>query len=170
MQNARQPFGTFRLIILLLVAAAALTATGLTIWAAEPNTERLSADDLERRGKELRAELQRTYESLRAARKLSGGGTDMTDAVLPYIQTGMSFSDAETILRNAGFLVEPHPDLNSASNPHKPRDWYAVVAVIDPFDAGFMRKVSLYVSLLPASSGDYSSVAKVSATIFTSMP
>jgi hypothetical protein len=166
----QKTFYALCLVVLLSVTAVSQRVIGVTAWAAEKTTRQIGADDLEQRGKELRAALQRAYEDLRAARKLSGGGTDMTDAVLPYIQTGMSFSDAETILRSAGFSVEPHPDLSQGSNPHKATDWYAVLARISPFDAGFMSKVSLYVSLLPASPGDYSSVAKVSAKIFTSMP
>jgi hypothetical protein len=158
------------IVILLLVATASQIAIGVNIGAAEPNIHQMSADDLEKRGKELRAALQATYESLRSARKLSGGGTDITDSVLPFIQTGISFSDAETLLRNAGFSVGPHPDLNQTSNPNRATDWYAVVATISPFDSGFMMKVSLYVSLLPLSPGDYTSVAKVSAKLFASTP
>jgi hypothetical protein len=130
----------------------------------------ISSDDLEQRGKELRAALQGTYESLRSARKLSGGGTDITESVLPFIQTGMSFSDAESTLRNAGFSVGPHPNSNQASNSSRATDWYAVVATISPFDAGFMMKASLYVSLLPSSPDDYTSVAKASAKLFISTP
>ncbi len=163
-------FFTLRLVILLLLATASQTAIDVSIGAAETTTHQISANNLEQRGKELRASLQRAYESLRAARRLSGGGTDIADAVLPYIQARMPFGDAETILRNAGFAVGRHPDLSEASNPNRSKDWYGVTSSILHFDSGFLMSVDLFVTLLPPSPGDYTSVAKVSATIFASMP
>jgi hypothetical protein len=131
-----------------------------------------SADDLKERAQKLRAALERRYQELRAAHQLSGGlhGTDVSNDVRPYIAAGMSFDDAESILRDAGFVVgkrpgsEPPPGLNRAA------DWYAVVAKIGPFSAAFGTKIDLYVSLLPTSPADYAKVQKVSAVFFVSNP
>jgi hypothetical protein len=73
------------------------------------------------------------------------------------------------VLRSAGFSVEPHPDLNQTANPNRPKDWYAVIASISPFVERFPTKVSVYVTLLPRSPGDYTVVANVSAAFLTSI-
>jgi hypothetical protein len=130
----------------------------------------MAFDGLEQRGKRLRAALQRKYEKLAESHQLRGGlhGTDVTDAVLPYIPIGISFSDAETVLKDAGFVVGPHPDLNAPPNPNRAKDWYSVVAKISPFAGRSGTKVDLYVSLLPRAPGDYTVVSKISATFFVS--
>jgi hypothetical protein len=129
----------------------------------------MASDDSEQRGKGLRAQLNKTYQNLQASQRFAGNGNDITEAVLPYIPNGTPFSEAESILRSAGFIVGSRPDLNSERNPNKGRDWYAVVASM-PFKQGLMSNVNIYVSLLPKSPGDYTTVEKVSATLFVLMP
>jgi hypothetical protein len=153
------------------VVENAWSSTPYTDNVVEPNeTQQIASDDLEQRGKELRAELQQAYQKLVDSRKLGGGrGTDATEAVLPYIPIGTSFWEAETVLRNAGFVVGPRPDVNAPPNPNRAADWYAVIARINPFSTKLLEsKISLYVTLLPKSPGDYTIISKISATFFVS--
>jgi len=130
------------------------------------------ARDVVQSGRELRAKLQQTYKKLVDSNDLRGGlhGTDVTYAVLPYVPIGTSFSEAEAILRSAGFVVGPHPDSNPPPNPNRPKDWYAVVAQITPFAQKFPYRTDIYVSLLPESPGDYTIVSRVHAQFFISLP
>jgi hypothetical protein len=131
---------------------------------------KMSPDQIEKRGKELRAALQQTYEELVASRKMSGLETDITQYVKPYIYAGMMFDEAESILKAAGFHIDPRPAADRANDPNSPKDWYAVLASISPFVQRFMGKVSADVMLLPRSPGDYSVVDSVRASFFVSMP
>jgi hypothetical protein len=126
-----------------------------------------ASDDVAQRGKALRAELHRAYQKLVASRKLTQG-TDVTEVVLPYVPIGASFSEAEAILRSAGFVVHPHPNLNSPPDLNRSRDWYGVLASITPFDSNFVSTVKLYILLLPKSPGDYTDVSNVSARFYYS--
>ncbi len=138
--------------------------------AEQKGQHEMSMADLQNRGKELAAKLQTTYQELSDANELAGGlhGTDITEAVRQYIPTGTPFSDAEIMLRSAGFVIEPHPDLTLPPNPNRAQDWYGVIAEIAPFAKSLIGKTDLYVTLLPISPGDYSTVYKVSATFFIS--
>jgi hypothetical protein len=131
---------------------------------------RMVVEDFVKRGKELRIRLEETYKKLVDTNGLRLLKTDVTYAVLPSIPVGTSFSEAEAILRNAGFIVEPHPIPDSLPDRNKPKDWYAVLASIAPFHKKFPFVTNLYVMLYPNSPGDYESVTKISATFFTSGP
>jgi hypothetical protein len=132
--------------------------------------ERMGAADLHERGQALLASLQETYKRLQDDRRLSGSSTDITESVLRFIPAGISFADAEAILRDAGFSIE-YPEQYLKIDPrNRPRDWYAVLGVKDPFVQLWVGKVSVYVTLLPKSPGDYSAVEKVSASLWVSLP
>jgi hypothetical protein len=141
----------------------------LAVVRAE-GTRKMSPDEIERRGKELRAALQQTYEEIVASAKPSGLQTDITRSVTPYVSAGMTFEEAESILKVAGFEINPHPTADKAKDPNRAKDWYAVLASISSFIQGFMRKVSVYVTLFPKSPGDYTVVDNVQASFFVSMP
>jgi hypothetical protein len=128
------------------------------------------AADLAQRGKELRTALEQTYDRRDSGFGKVVHGTDVTAVVPPYIPTGTTFADAETILRDAGFTIEPHPDLTVSDDPNRPKDWYAVLAKIDPFATFLIGKATVYVSLLPPAPGDYTEVSSLSAQFFVSMP
>jgi hypothetical protein len=128
----------------------------------------MNDSDIEARGKKLHEQLSRVYDELGKAQKLSGGGTDISDALPPYIVPGMSFREAEAVLRAAGFIIRPHPDPRKAADPNRATDWYGVLAVIKPFKKLFLGHSDLYVTLLPKQPGDYSTVDKVNATVFVS--
>jgi hypothetical protein len=131
---------------------------------------KMSPEEIERRGKELRAALHQTYEELVASEKVSGLETDISGYIAPYIFAGITFDDAESILRAAGFSLNPRPPDNQAKNPNKAKDWYAVLARISPFVQRVIGKVSVYVTLFPKSPGDYTVVENVQASFFVSMP
>ena len=124
----------------------------------------------EARGHALKDELWKLYKELRATGKLGSPSTDISETVLPYVPPGTSFCDAETTLRAAGFVVGSFPTSDRASDPNRPWQWYGVVARISSFAESFPFKVSLYVTLLPPSPGDYTSVEKVTARFFVSGP
>lgn len=123
----------------------------------------VATESLEQRGKQLRIELEQAYKKMVDAGTLSTDprvSNDVTDVVIRYIPVGMSFDDAESILRSAGFRVDSRP---SANQPRTGRDRHDVVGAIAPFDQKFLGGADLYVHLSPASPGDYSKVNKVSA-------
>lgn len=122
----------------------------------------VTTESLEQRGKQLRVALERAYKEMVDAGTLSTDSrvsNNVTDVVIRYIPVGMSFDDAESILRSAGFRVS-RP---SANPPGTRRDRHDVVGAIAPFAQKFLGGANLYVHLSPASPGDYSKVNKVSA-------
>lgn len=127
----------------------------------------MTSDLLEQRGKQLRSAIEQAYKKLVDARSLKPmGGNDITEVVVQYIPVGTSFDDAESILRSAGFKVEPRPSANpSGSFPWR----YDVMALIDSFDLKrFPFKVSVSVFLSPKTPGNYDKVNKVDAGIVLS--
>lgn len=124
----------------------------------------MSPNELVQRGKELRNEIDSVYQTLKAEKKLSGRGTDISDQVRKYIPPGSSFDDAEEILRSAGFTVYPRPLSDTMSNAP---DRYNVSAFLK-LDGSFGFKIQAIVSLRPKGPGDYGEVSGVSAGIFVS--
>jgi hypothetical protein len=124
----------------------------------------MTSNELQQRGKELRNEIDSVYETLKAEKKLTGRGTDISDRVRKYIPPGSSFDDAEEILRSAGFDVSPRPPSDTTSN--RP-DRYSVGADLK-LQGSFAIKIQAIVSLTPKGPGDYSEVSMVSAGIFLS--
>jgi hypothetical protein len=151
------------LAVLFLWPAAAIGFSTL-------GSNEMSSGDLEQRGKKLRTALEDAYRIMITSHTLRGGihGNDLTATVMLYIPVGTSFKDAEAILRDAGFSIEPYPNLTQPPNPNRASDWYAVIAKISPLAPGDLSKADLYVSLLPISPGDYSKISRITATLFTS--
>jgi hypothetical protein len=133
---------------------------------AEHSNLHLTLEDMQRRGKELRAAIDQHYHKLSQIGKLTYDNT-IDDLVLKDIPIGMSFDNAEQILRTAGFKVEPRPPVNP---PGTRSDRYDVVASIVPYLDAFPSRTSIYVSLSPESPGDYKTISRLSASITISMP
>jgi len=114
----------------------------------------MSPNELVQRGKELRNEIDSVYQTLKAEKKLSGRGTDISDRVRKYIPPGTSFDDAEEILRSAGFDVSSRPSSNTTDN--RP-DRYSVVGFLK-LDGWLGFKIQAIASLTPKGPGDYSEV------------
>jgi len=99
------------LIGLVVFCASAIALAVPTMSDAEtvaPRAEQMTADALRQRAEKLHAEIDATYERLRASNSIKiyiKGGNDVTAIVLKYIPIGISFDDAEAILRTAGYMV-----------------------------------------------------------------
>ena len=65
----------------------------------------VTSEELEMRGQALRVAVQSIYRRLISSGEMREG-LEVTDTVLPYLPTGISFDEAEAVLRNAGFVVE----------------------------------------------------------------
>jgi hypothetical protein len=133
--------------------------------ALDKENTQITSRELEQRGQQLRAEIESIYKNLKASGSLVSAvhGNKIDDVVLKYVPTGISFDEAENILRFAGFKVYPRPEANP---PGKRPDRYDVSAWIDPLDKGLIWKVQVIVSLSPKAPGDYSNVSNISAGIF----
>ncbi|WP_148210559.1 PASTA domain-containing protein [Beijerinckia indica] len=90
------------------------------------------------RASEFRAYLEELHNELAQAHKLTGGlhGTDITKNVDAYIKTGMSFTEAEELLKAAGFTVGKRPS-SVPPEINRAKDWYAIVANISPSKTKF---------------------------------
>ncbi len=150
-----------------------LFVIGLTTmihWSTVPSASsgetgrQMSPNELVQSGKELRNEIDSVYQTLKAEKKLSGRGTDISDRVRKYIPPGTSFDDAEEILRSAGFDVSSRPSSNTTDN--RP-DRYSVVGFLK-LDGWLGFKIQAIASLTPKGPGDYSEVIELSAGIFVS--
>jgi hypothetical protein len=138
-------------------------------WTSDPIRSLAAASDqistdLAKRGKLLRAEIDSTFKAVGAQVPLRG--TDITKLVEKYIPLGTSFDDAEQVLRCAGFTVYPRPPSNIVSD--RP-DRYNVAAFLQLRGAVFYKTQAI-VSLAPRAPGDYSTVTRISAGIFSSAP
>jgi hypothetical protein len=111
-------------------------------------------------GKNLRAEINSIYASMRSAHK---GDADVSALVQKYIPVGTSFDNAEAVLRAAGCVVAPRRHSIHPGN-------------VDPGLDGVFGRVSLNgdilqafqfgVTLIPRAPNDYSAVAAVTAAIY----
>jgi hypothetical protein len=140
---------------------------GVCSWAASNEIsvekEKISkSNELAQRGKQLRKAIDEVYEKLADAKTLKSMGNGrniITDVVIKYIPIGISFDDAEAILRAAGFKVGPR-----GRNPIF-HDLYEVDAVIDQYVPTLFGNTSIDVSLEPTSSNDWHTVKNITAEI-----
>jgi hypothetical protein len=150
-----------RRTVLKLAAASPLVVLRLSNGRAEESApNQTDTDELRQRGKQLRSALEQalTYGP-------SFNGTDVSDVVVPFLSTGISFRDAEVILRSAGFTIE-YPNLDKPPLPKSYQYWYAVRARIFKFRGDFTYRIEAVVLLLPEAVGDCTTVAKVVAKFF----
>ncbi len=150
------------------ILAIALLCVPALSWG-QNDSEEISAlwtSNLKLRAQELNEALEKAYKNgdIKSRPAIQNQEIDITDIVASYIPVKTSFADAETILREAGFKVEPHPDLNQASDPDRPNDWYAVTAHMRPsYAQGIYEKSYYHVILMPFAPGNYSLIAHVKA-------
>ena len=117
-----------------------------------------------RRAGLLRSEVTNSYETQRAKADRSGpNGLDITDAISPTIAHGITFDDAEQILRCAGFTVHSRPGPNAPGTRSDRFDVYADSRSILSGGLFFSRLV--IVLLHPRSPDDYAIVERVVAMI-----
>ncbi len=122
--------------------------------------ERMSGDtDLDERGEQLRAALEQTYSQLMSKNALRPRPyiNDMTSFIKDHIDVGISFDDAEQILRAAGFVVCGRPSADTQSN--RP-DKYEVQATL-LLESRWLSAVEFAMGMAPAGPGDYRTVKNV---------
>lgn len=152
-------------ILLVWVCVVALLGTMNACVAYEKENSQTNSMSLEAQGKRLRADIDKVYQELKSKKQLkdvSLGGNDITDVIQRYLPAGMSFDDAEAILRSAGFTVDHRP-----RPKHNHPQWYYVTANIKPYDSGFLWSVSVWVALEPPGPNDYTVLRRATGSIHT---
>jgi len=152
------PFARCRLLLLALLCGPVLMAHSVAAATAEPVT---SNPEIQRRGDDLRKEIDGIYRDLKAKHAVERE-IDVTPVLLKYIPIGMSFDVAEATLRAAGCSVGRHPTgLPQGSVSSDDR-----VDARRTLGRGFtFMPPSFFVSLLPRKRGDYTIVGNVRAAI-----
>jgi len=129
----------------------------------------MPAVDIEKRGKELRREIDKAYRGLVETGQLKNQGVGrnlITDVVARYIPPGTSFLQAEEILRAAGFAVEARVPNNYLPEAER----YDERATIDNYVPMTIGKTSVTVLLRPRSANDYSVVQSIVAEVTRTLP
>jgi hypothetical protein len=122
----------------------------------------MTISELEMRGKQLRSEIDERYKKLCAAKAIKPmgqGRNDIDDIVTKYVPIGISFNEAEIILRSAGFKVGPREKHSLITNK------FMVFAEIAQYVPTLLGKTSIYVTLEPESPNDWRQVKKIEAGI-----
>jgi hypothetical protein len=120
--------------------------------------------DLDERGKQLRQDIEQLYSRLQSSNTLGVGvanANDVSDLIAKYIPEGMSFDDAEQILRSAGLRVCDRPDIDVSSQRNDKDDVVATMLL----PGRPWSRVDLFINLRPKAPGDYSTVKEVVAVI-----
>jgi hypothetical protein len=120
--------------------------------------------DLDERGKQLRQDIEQLYSRLQSSNSLGVGVlnlNDISEFIAKYIPEGLSFDEAEQILRSAGLRVYNRPDIDV---PSQRNDRYDVVATMLLPGRPWSR-VELMINLRPKAPGDYSTIKAVGAAI-----
>lgn len=164
-----------RWLQLLGVALAAMPHAARSTVLTTP-TNIASAALAQQRGHDLCQAILQAYNQRPASETKAFGlpGLDITSTVSRYIEPGISFDQAEQILRAAGLHVSGRPG-PEGWNQNRP-DRYTVGAysyeyfnrsltwrILRPIYRDYSRK--LFITLFPERPGDYTKVARVSARV-----
>jgi hypothetical protein len=152
---------TAKAILLLMTLALFATTQSVAEQAkitanAAPATERVSEAALKQRADQLRAAIDQIFLQLRASKSLKESihdGNDVTAIVVTYIPVGMSFDEAEVIVKATGWKIEP------SRQGH-------IIARTRMRDGLFDRKHALAVEVVPETADGFSVVKAVSAAIY----
>jgi hypothetical protein len=155
MQTARS------ITLLMMLSLVSLCAPTRSVAAqAKANagaaTEHVSEDALHQRAEQLRGAIDEVFLQLRASKSLKESihdGNDVTAIVVTYIPVGMSFDDAEAIVRATGWKIEP------SRQGH-------IIARARMRDRLFDARHALTIEVVPENSDGFSVVKTVSATIY----
>src|ERR1039457_1403075 len=126
--------------------------------------EIIASKELKLRGKQLREEIDSTYQRLFDAGALKAAENPITDVVIKYIPIGISFNDAKEILRVAGFEVTSH-EPNQIWPIDSPRRFQVMASINFYKDAPNFSRFDVHVLLSPRNPNDYSVVNGVYAYI-----
>jgi hypothetical protein len=124
----------------------------------------MSTAGIEQRGKNLKNKLSAVCSALIANGEVSSRGTDLSTIVSDYVPTGISFFEAESILRAAGFTFGPEPKPGSVPQS------YAVVGVITTFNDYGPERFDLFVDLYPKSPFLFTIVDRITASFYVTLP
>jgi hypothetical protein len=152
---------TAKAILLLMSMALFATTQSVAKQAkatanAAPATERASEAALKQRAEQLRAAIDQIFLQLRASKSLKESihdGNDVTPIVVTYVPVGMSFEDAEVIVKATGWKIEPSRQGHISARTRMR-------------DGLFDRKHALAVEVVPETADGFSVVKAVSATIY----
>src|ERR1700683_499414 len=150
---------TIAIRAVLIVAGLMPLAVSVPCSADTEPPATLSANALKHRGEDLRRDLVAQYKDLRAAGAIQRkNAPDVTTTVLKYIPIGISFNDAETILRAAGSKMK--------GNTMPATGGYIFMSIPLPapllsFGVGYFCAVNL----VPRMPGDFSVVGAIKASI-----
>jgi hypothetical protein len=116
--------------------------------------------DLDMRGKQLRFELHQLYSSMARNKTLrvTPFSNDIKNFVVRHIPAGISFDDAERILRSAGFDVLERPGIDDPEASH------GVFAAL-LLHRRLLSRCDVMISMRPNSLGDYSTVKEIQASL-----
>jgi hypothetical protein len=136
-----------------LIAASILLCVTTTPFAAETSSDAQTVKRIQAltmNGKQLRAEIDRTYQQLQSSKTLNRGH-DVTTIVLKYLPLGSSIDDAKAVLHAAGatdsLTVRGHLFFSVRIGGH------------------FLSSVSFCVDIAPNSDGVFTVVHDVSGAI-----
>lgn len=159
-------FGVVFAILLcaLLVYPSSLLAKD-TAKLLDNNKEKImNSADLEKKGKQLRAEIEKKDEEFGKSQKL-GLQNIITDVVEQYIPVGTSFEDAQIILNAAG--LKPHIQEFPKMRKGEPK-LSVIQGSVSLHDAIF-TKTDVSIDLYPKVPNDFTSeIGKIWAAIFYS--
>ena len=159
------PWPSHRRGFLRLVLPTALSLVAIPFAGAiEMDVTKMNAHQVEQRGKQLRAEVERIYAKRRAENSLKpmGAGRNfITPDVLRFIPLGTSFDEAEAILRAAGCVVS-----SRAKNTQRQALSYKDNVLAQLRLSSAVGSVTEFlVTLTPRAVGDYSVVDDLTAEI-----
>lgn len=136
----------------------------------EPKAQtKLTRDQsLAEQGRQLRAAIDAEYErrggesGIRGPGPGSGPANDISPLVKQYIKIGMSFDNSESILRSAGFTIEPrgHGSLITGD--------LSGGGTLDFYRRLLSGKIGVGVSLYPLDPNDFSAIKDISASFWKS--
>jgi hypothetical protein len=158
-QRSQQKAKSITLLMMMSVVSFFATTQSVADQAsanAGPAAEHVSEDTLHQRAEQLRGAIDEVFLQLRASRSLKESihdGNDVTAIVVTYIPAGMSFDDAEVIIKATGWKIEP------SRQGH-------LIARARMRDRLFDAKHALAVEVVPETSDGFSVVKAVSATIY----
>lgn len=134
---------------------------------ARRGVEKVSRAELAEKGVALRNAVLLAYEEGIRSNRLSAGmnGNNITNVVRRFLPGGVSFSDAEQVLRGGGFSVSSRP-IKLVESVRL--DKFDVYGVLEPPSAELppASRVQIFVQLHPVYGNDYTRNFEVTGSIF----
>jgi hypothetical protein len=148
--------------MMMMASFGACTATSGGASTADVKSVSKESDAVQRNAQAALSRAKELYESRRGSLKPNGQGRNfVTNEMAPYFHRGMSFDQAEALIKQMGGKVSPR-----GMNPYFGNSPLASVVAGDvTLESSFPSKVSLVVTLFPEEPGKYDVVDKVEAEI-----